>query len=341
MNITEIAKIAGVSVSAVSRYLNNGYISEEKSKKIAKAIHDTGYVPLKSAQNLRTGKTKLIGVIVPKISSESVARMVSGISEILESYDYRMILATTYNMPEKEIEYLNIFRDTTVDGVILMGTIMTKLHSEIITAYKKPIVLLAQNLSRVSCVYFDDYKAAYDATKCLIDRGSKKIAYIGVTQKDGAAGKSRADGFSDALKDAGIEFEKRLSVESDFSAEGAIEAIKRLLERNVKFDAVFCATDVIAAMTIRVLIKNGLKVPEDVIVSCVGDSNLTRYSNPTITSTHLFYKTGGEEAARMIMDLLESDEIISLKKNMIECKLMERESTGIFHDNDNLRINRN
>ena len=106
MTIAEIARRAGVSKAAVSRYLNSGYISSEKREAIRRVIEETGYVPSHQAQTLRTGKTRMIGVIVPRIDSESISRVVAGISQVLEAQGYRLLLANTDNRVEKELEYL-------------------------------------------------------------------------------------------------------------------------------------------------------------------------------------------------------------------------------------------
>ena len=105
MNISEIAKLAGVSSAAVSRYFNNGYISEEKKEAIRKVVEQTGYRPSVQAQTLRTKKTKMIGVIVPKVASTSIGKIVEGILSVLNESGYQMLLAVTQNNPKKELEY--------------------------------------------------------------------------------------------------------------------------------------------------------------------------------------------------------------------------------------------
>ena len=122
MNIAEIAKRAGVSSAAVSRYFNDGYISEEKREKIRRVVEETGYRPSVQAQTLRTKKTKMIGVIVPKVASASIGRVVEGILSVLNGRKYQMLLAVTQNDPEKELEYLDAFSEKQVDGVILVAT---------------------------------------------------------------------------------------------------------------------------------------------------------------------------------------------------------------------------
>ena len=109
MTIKEIARLAGVSSAAVSRYLNGGYVSEEKKEKIREIIEKTGYRPSVQARNLRTRQTRLVGVVVPKISSETISRVTDGIGKILQEKGYQMLLATTDNNPEKELEYMELF----------------------------------------------------------------------------------------------------------------------------------------------------------------------------------------------------------------------------------------
>ena len=132
ININEIAKLAGVSRATVSRYLNDGYVSEEKRKIIAKVIEETGYTPSAQARVLRTKKTKLIGVIIPKIDSQAVSREVLGINETLSKSGYQIILADTFNDEHKELEYLKIFQNNQVDGIILIATVFTNQHKKLL-----------------------------------------------------------------------------------------------------------------------------------------------------------------------------------------------------------------
>ena len=103
MNINEIARLAGVSRATVSRYLNDGYVSEEKKQAIRTVIEKTGYEPSQQARNLRSKVTKLIGVIIPRIQSEAVSRMVAGISEVLSKEGYQLLLANTDNNAKEEL----------------------------------------------------------------------------------------------------------------------------------------------------------------------------------------------------------------------------------------------
>ena len=155
LNIIDIAKLAGVSKSTVSRYLNNGYVSVESREKIKKVLEETGFTPQRQAKGMRTKKTNLIGVIVPKISSETPARVVEGITEVLSPNGYDILIANTNLSIEKELEYLNIFKSNQVDGIIFMATKVTDKHIEVIRDLEVPIVVVAQDIEKFPSVYFD------------------------------------------------------------------------------------------------------------------------------------------------------------------------------------------
>ena len=199
MNINEIARLAGVSRATVSRYLNNGYVSEEKKKVIRQVIEETGYQPSSQAQMLRTKKTKLVGVILPKINSNTISREVAGISDILTKKGYQIILANTNNDIEEELKYLSLFKDNQVDGVIFIATILTQKHKKMLKEYKVPIVLLGQLLEGYPCIYQDDYKAAAKLTEQMAESG-KHFGYITVTDQDEAVGQRRRAGVEETLQ---------------------------------------------------------------------------------------------------------------------------------------------
>ena len=263
MTIAEIAQRAGVSKAAVSRYLNNGYISSEKREAIRRVIEETGYIPSQQAQTLRTGKSRMIGVIGPRIDSEAVSRVVAGISRIFEEQGYRLLLANTENRMDKELEYLEVFRTGNVDGVLLVATILSPAHRKAVQACSVPVVLLGQQMDGVTCVYHDDRGAAYAVTRLMLQGGRKKLGYIGVTQRDRAAGASRRAGFLDALHEAGLEETASRMEQSDFSIDGGYAAAERMLQRAIDVDGIFCATDSIAIGAMNRLEQYGRRVPED------------------------------------------------------------------------------
>lgn len=316
MNINEIAKMAGVSRATVSRYLNNGYISQEKKDQIRKVIEKTGYQPSTQAQMLRTKKTSLVGVILPKINSDSISRMVAGISDILNKRGYQIILANTNNDIKEELKYLSVFRDNQVDGVIFIGTFFTPKHKKMLKEYKVPVVILGQCLKGYPCVYQDDFHAAEKLTTLLIEKGNR-LAYIGVTERDEAAGHKRRQGFESAIRKAGLTVPKEWMKEADFKMDAGYEKTKEIFEHAKEMpDSIFCATDNLAIGAGIYLKEIEKKVPEDVQLVGIGDTEAGKLVSPSLTSVHFYYKTSGMEAAKMLADLLESDEKICKEVKM-------------------------
>lgn len=310
MDITTVAKLAGVSRATVSRYLNDGYVSDEKRRAIARVIKETGYIPSRQAKILRTGKTNLIGVIIPKINSASVSRMVAGLSSVFNESQYQMLLANTDNRENKEIDYLRVFTEKDrVDGIILVGTILTPEHERALKNLRIPLIVLGQAFDGFSCVYHDDYHAVREITSHILNRGTKP-AYIGVTELDIAAGQSRHMGFLDACAEKNLEVPKKAQMESDFSVDAAYLACERLLDVYPKVDTIVCASDSIAFGAITCLREFGRGVPEDVQVTGVGDSDLSKVITPSLTTIHHHYKTSGMEAAKMLIGAMDKEDTI-------------------------------
>lgn len=322
MTISDIAELAGVSRAAVSRYLNNGYLSEEKRIRIAEVIEKTGYQPSSQAQMLRTRRTKIIGVIIPKIDSDSISQIVAGISEVLSENGYQMLLANTENQAEKELEYLNTFRQHSVDGVILLGSILTPKHESALRRLEIPRVILGQKTEHAPCVYHDDYGAAEAVTAYMLKKGHRQIGYIGVTEKDIAVGYSRRQGFLDVMDDHGIEVPSESIRTGAFHVDNGYENIQKLCTAIPDLDAVICATDTIALGVIKYLNHNGIRIPEDIAVSGFGDSKASSVLMPSLTTVHFYYRESGVEGARLLLEKIENpdtpDKSIRLGFELIE-----------------------
>ena len=328
MNIGEIAKMAGVSKAAVSRYFNQGYISEEKREAIRKVVEQTGYRPSVQAQTLRTKKTKMIGVILPKIDSASMGSVVSGILAVLNENVYQLLLADTQNNSKKELEYLKWFDDKQVDGVILAATVFTSGHKKILKSMNVPVVIVGQRMSGCHCVYHDDYHSIYDMTTLLLEKGRKNLAYIGVLKQDKAVGAERYQGFCDAVLEGGLEQLKEQTVISGFLIEDGYEAMMKLMERYNNLDGVVCATDEIAIGAMQYLKSLRVDIPTQIMVTGHGDSVLAKVASPTLTTVHFSYEESGMEAARMLLKLLDQEEF-AVREIKLGYHLVKQQTTQI------------
>lgn len=326
MNISEFAKAAGVSKSAVSRYFNDGYLSDDKRKQIEAAIKRTGYAPNIQAQNVRTKVTKLIGVIIPKLSSESCAKVVDGISEVLQEQGYQILLANTSNTPQKEVEFLELLRTGRVDGVIFLASVFTPLHEAVLKKMRVPVVIVGQQHKGFSCVCHDDYGAAYALTKLMLKKGRRNPAYIGVTVEDKAAGLERKKGFLRAAADCGVTVQEKNMAVAQFRMDSGYEKAAEILSGGDLPDCMFCATDSIAAGAMMYCREHGIRIPEDMMIVSVGDSGICRAASFPLTSAHLHYKTSGFDAAEMLLvELKRKDSVPKVLRMAYEIK--ERQST--------------
>ena len=327
MNINEIAKLADVSRAAVSRYLNDGYVSEEKKERIKKVIEETGYRPSSQAQMLRTKKTKMIGVVLPKINSSSISRMVAGISEALSGSGYHMLLANTDNNIEEELNYLKVFKENYVDGILFFATILTGRHKKLLEECKVPVVVLGQRLKGYSCVYQNDFQAAKELAEILL-KESKKPCFIGVSAKDEAVGKNRRTAYEKVLLEKGIDCLPGQFIEADFSMESGYQKMLELLEAVPDADAVFCVTDSIAQGALAALMDSGKSVPGQVRIAGMGDSPLSKMARPKLTTVHFHYRTSGEEAAKILLDQINGKSLVCRELQM-GYEIVEEESTRI------------
>lgn len=306
MDINEIAQRAGVSRATVSRYLNNGYVSKEKRGLISQIIQETGYVPSRHAQQLRTGKTRLVGVIIPKINSQSVSRMVAGVTRVLAENRYQVVLANTNNNEAEEVDYLRLFaKRNHVDGIILIATQFTPGHYDVIRKLKVPLVVLGQRLPKYDSVYFDDYNAAFDLTT-LVLRTARTPCFLGVFDEDVAAGKKRRRGFLDACAAKGVALSPNALHVVSFDADSGYFGAEHLLDTVPGIDAIVCATDDIAFGATMCMMEYGKRVPQDVQITGVGDSLLSRITRPALTTAHHPYKTSGTQAARLLLQRIEA-----------------------------------
>ncbi len=327
MTINEIAKMAGVSNAAVSRYLNGGSLSQEKRERIREIIEETGYQPDTYAQMLRTKKVRQIGVIVPKINSNPVSEVTAGISAVLNRENYMFLLANTDNDEKKELEYLSLFGANRVAGVILLATIITPEHERMISTSSIPVVLVGQKHKKFPCVYHSDYEAPKELDELVLRKGRCHIAYIGVTERDIAVGQLRKKALIDACADHGITQEDIIFLNGDFSSDSGLRLTRELLSSGAEVDAIICATDEQAIGAICAAKQMGHSVPEDISIVGIGDSWSGRVIDPALTTAHYFYRESGEEAARMMLDMLNPKNADkSVRQVMLGYELKLRES---------------
>lgn len=309
VTISDIAKMAGVSKSTVSRYLNNGYVSEVNKEKIKEAIDKTNYQVNFFAQALNAERSQLIGVIVSRYSSFTANQTLKGISKSLEELGYEMFVASSNLNPIEELKQIEKFINMGVDGVISLTSKITDDHISLSKESKVPVLFLGQSHPDIPTLSIDDYQVGKKAAEYLKDKNFNKIMYLSVSDKDEAVGHYRKRGFIDHI-DQNIQV-----LESDFSFEKAYESAREILEQDI--DALVCTTDNMAIGVMRYFLEQNISVPEDISVLSFGGYDVSAAIHPPLTTISINYEGLGNQASSYLFNLME-DRNYRPKTNLYE-----------------------
>ena len=325
VTINDIAKLAGVAKSTVSRYLNGGSVGQATREKIERVIQETNYEPNQFAQSLKSKQTKMIGVIVPRLDSYAASRTMMGIDERLTERGYQMLVVNTAQQTEREIEQLYNLAKQKVAGIIWLGTTVTPRHLQAIQDIQIPVLLIGQEHEHVHSLVYPDFDAAYALGRQFMDWGHRDIIYVGVEEYDIAVGQTRRDGFLRAFNEAGADVK---TYTTSFKIDDAIP-IGAQIGHELSASLVVCATDNIALGVLKGLANADKTVPGDISVSGFGGYDFTEVLHPSITTVHLPYRRTGSRAANMILQLLTGETIPMKTFTTFELKL--RESVDILN----------
>lgn len=327
ITIKDIAAMAHVSRSTVSRLLNNtGYVGEDARKRIEKAIKKTGYIPSQHAKSLRTKETKVIGVILPTIQTETSGKIVSGIDNISSKDGYQILLANTNLDQKREIESIHLLRARQVDGIIIIATNADPSLVEEINKIQIPIVVIGQEITGVTNVLYDNYHAAREVTSLLINKGHKEIGFIGVDETDKAVGYLRKKGYHDEMAANKFIIEKHWIQKGIFDVESGASAMKKIIDTSINAPtAIFAVTDRLAIGAISFLKTVGLRIPDDVAIVSIGASEISKYIEPPLTTVDYEYEQAGEKAAKLLLEIITSGHN-QFEKVVLNYRLISRKS---------------
>jgi len=332
--LKQIAKELGVSVSTVSKALNDSpEISEQTKVKIKEYAKLKNYKPNVIGLNLKNRKTKTIGVIIPNILNSFFAKVFSGIEKVADKKGYNVITCISNESLEKEIHTLEMLSNGTIDGFILSVSeeaqkMQDYSHFSAIINDGTPIVMFDRIADEVECdkVVVDDFDSALNSTQHLINLGCKNIALISSVDNL-SVGKLRADGYLKALKDNNIPLNEKIILRTD-SEDDMKAKIDAIFDN--KIDAIFALDENDSVAALRVSLKKGYKVPEDISIIGFADGILaSRRLSPSLTTISQHGIEIGEVAAKQLIKRLEEKEgeTSDYETIVIKTKLKEREST--------------
>jgi LacI family transcriptional regulator len=325
ITIADIATKAEVSISTVSRVLNNtAPVAESTRQAVVEAMQALDYRPNIFARGLASGQSMTVGVLTQHIHSPLYGSLIRGILEEMDYSPYTPLFVDGYWQREREERLIETLLRRRVDGLIVLGGDLPVAKLQEI-AQQVPLIVFGQGLPGTDnqCLQLDDYEGAYRATQHLIDLGHQRIAHVTGNLLHTDAVKRR-DGYLQALRDNGIEPVPELIAEGEYTEQSGLIAMEMLFGRGRTFSAVFAANDESAYGVRLALYRRGIRVPEDISLVGFDDIPSSAYTTPPLTTIRQPATRIGRAAARAVLKLMRG-EPFDLPR--IPMELIIREST--------------
>lgn len=311
VTIKDVAAKANTSVATVSRVINDsGYVSPELKSKVQQAITELNYRPNAVAKSLKNEKTNMIGLLISDITNPFFSSVVKAIEDTLNKKGYTVILCNTGEDSRKEKKYLKELLDRQIDGFIVSAVSNNGDHFQQILKQGLPLVFVNRvpdNVHTDNVILTDNKKGGYLAAKHLIDLGHSRIGAI-VGPGSLNTGRDRRNGYERALKEKGIDVNKKLIKVGDFSRESGYYLIKELIHMGQPPTAVFVANNEMTLGAIEALKKLSIRIPEELSLVGFDYSEWMMVVEPKLTSIVQQSYQLGKESARRLLDIIKTGE---------------------------------
>jgi LacI family sucrose operon transcriptional repressor len=301
--IQDVAKLAGVSPTTVSRVLNNrGYISEETKKKVHDSMKQLNYYPNEIARSLFIKRTYLIGLVFPTTSNPFYGQLIFHLENICSSLGYKVLLCNSQNREDKEVDYLKMLQRNQVDGIIAGA------HNRGIEEYeipKLPVVGIDRYLSEtIPVVSSDNYNGGEQATQLLINKGCKHIIHINGSDLLETPANLRRRAYEDVMNANNLSSHTyELPVKA--TSERVSEIIKELFDENPGVDGIFASDDLIASKVLREAKERSIKIPKDLKVIGYDGTETTRELLPELSTIQQPIKEIAETAVEILLQQID------------------------------------
>ncbi len=327
-NIYDVAKIAEVSISTVSRVINNpDLVSKRNRDKVKNAMLELNYIPSAIARSLTNKITKTIGVVVADITNPYYAQILLSIQDSANELGYSIISCNSHEDMEKEKILITTLLEKKVDVVMFVGgrRIGNEYNNQLFELSKNTPVILCNEYIEYEdlyCVVCDKYKGAYDAVKYFISLNHKKIAFINGGEIFRPS-QEKLNGYIDALKDSNIEVKEEYIENGNYHVESSYRCVERLFNLDNPPTAILASNDLMAMGAIKALKKLNLSVPADVSIIGFDDIFLNQYYIPEISSVSQKMKELGMVSVNIIPKVLNKT---AEKRTIIKPELIIRET---------------
>lgn len=336
ITIKDIARLAGVGVSTVSRALNNHPdINPETRAKVMEIVEEYGFIPNNSARNLKITESRTIAILVKGMTNPFFMKMIGVMEERIHEEHYSMELRHVDEKTDGVEVAMELVKEKKLCGIIFLGGLATE-NPERLEKLGVPFVLSTVNdgddtVKGYSSVCVDDVAESYKMVKYLIDKGHKKIAIMAAPDCDVSIGQLRIEGYLSALKDGGIRPDDKLIWHTDddtdtYSMENGYNLMKKMLKKKHDFTAVFAISDTMAIGALRALHEAGLRVPEDISVAGFDGIDMGVYCVPAITTISQPFEEIAKKTTDILFDVIRSGS--SHRKIVLDAKVVERESVA-------------
>ena len=310
VTLEAVARVAGVSRATVSRVVNdNPRVRPDVRVSVETAIHQLGYTPNRAARSLVTRRSDSIAVVITEptgriFSDPFFPRLVRGVSAALASRNLQLVLLLPE--PSEEARAIRYLTGGHVDGALLVSLHESDPIPAALAERGVPVVFVGRptRTPDVSYVDVDNRQGGQRATAHLLEGGRQRVATV-AGPRDMAPGIDRLKGYRDALHAVGATATDELVAHGEFTYEGGATAMDRLLHKTPDLDGVFCASDLMAAGALGVLMAAGRRVPEDVALVGYDDSPIAAAMQPPLTSVLQPIEEMGREAVHLLLDLIE------------------------------------
>lgn len=332
MNIKDIAKIAGVGVSTVSRVLNNHQdVKESTREKVLKVIKESNYVPNNSARILKQNNTNNIGVLVKGVFNPLFSEMTNIIGGIINSTKYTMILEQNDYSLSDDFETLQSFiKEKRLQGAICLGGDFETVSRERMASLEVPVVLTSVNTLfekddyGYSSVGIDNLESAYIATKYLIGLGHKKIAVMIGEENDLGISWSRLKGFKKAMEEENLIFKTEDILVGDYNTETAYNVTRKFLRDRRDITAIFSISDVMAMGVAKAIVDENLKIGDDISLIGFDGMDVSKFYNPGISTIKQPRIEMAKKSAELLFGLLNGT--VQNQHIILSTELIKRES---------------
>lgn len=332
MNISDIARLAGVGVGTVSRVINNHPdVKDSTREKVLEVIETSNYIPNNSARNLKKSNTNSIGVLVRGVFNPFFSEMLDVISKHIARNGYTMILQhNDYSDRGELFNIISFIKERKLQGLIYLGCNLTELDETTFEDVNIPVVLASVNtmyddrINNFSSIGIENSRAAFNATKYLISLGHSNIGIVLGVSDDIGIGKERFVGYVEALAEANIKIDKNKVVYGNYSSRDAYNSTIELLEKNSDITAIFAISDVMAVGCAKAIYDKGLKLGEDISLIGFDGMDITEFNTPAITTIVQPRTRMAEMSVELLVELIEKK--TDNKHIVLDTELVERES---------------